>query len=164
MTIAFRKAGQQRGIESKGRRRVDRVEPVFLVDGLSSDDGPSAVALFEEVVEAAGADDVGQTPSTSARWLIVILTCEMAREATTSQVKPPRKCRMLTPLLKPSRLTSMNRVAGPWNQVAVIHPSECQTVEKRSQSAASRQRTQFSTVSRMARRSIAVGSMEPLGI
>jgi hypothetical protein len=41
--------------------------------------------------------------------------------------------------------------AGPWNQVAVIQPSECQTVAKRYQSPASRHTTQFSTVSRIAR-------------
>src|SRR6266850_34311 len=57
---------------------------------------------------------------------------------------------MLTPLLKPSRLTSMNFSAGPWNQVAFIQPSGCQTVLKRSQSPASRHKTQFSTVSRIA--------------
>src|SRR6266850_7622696 len=57
---------------------------------------------------------------------------------------------MLTPLLKPSLLTSMNFSAGPWNQVAFIHPSGCQTVLKRSQSPASRHKTQFSTVSRIA--------------
>ena len=56
---------------------------------------------------------------------------------------------MLTPASKPLRLMSMKSCHGPWNQVAVIHPSGCQTVAKRSQSPASRHTTQFSTVSRM---------------
>src|SRR5438477_7712118 len=60
---------------------------------------------------------------------------------------------MLTPRSNPSRLTSMNCVAEPWNQVAVIQPSACHTVAKRSQSPASRQTTQFSTHSRIARES-----------
>src|SRR6185295_155170 len=66
---------------------------------------------------------------------------------------------MLTPLLKPSRLTSMNFSAGPWNQVAFIQPSGCQTVLKRSQSPESRQITQFSTVSRISSFSATSGSM-----
>src|SRR5262245_48043962 len=64
--------------------------------------------------------------------------------------EPPRKWRMLTPRSNPSRLTRMNSSAGPWNQVAIIRPSSCQTVRKRSQSPASRQTTQFSTRSRIA--------------
>src|SRR5437899_10576202 len=60
---------------------------------------------------------------------------------------------MLTPLFQPSRLTSMNRSAGPWNHVAIIRPSSCHTVRKRSQSPASRHSTQFSTTSRICRRS-----------
>src|SRR5512135_1224317 len=66
---------------------------------------------------------------------------------------PPRKCRMLTSFSNPARLTSMKRDAGPWNQVAVIQPSSCHTVRKRSQSPASRQTAQLLTVSAMARRS-----------
>ena len=57
---------------------------------------------------------------------------------------------MLVPRSKPCRLTSMNASAGPWNQVAVIHPSSCQTVRKRSQSPASRHSAQFSTTARIA--------------
>src|SRR5262252_3706171 len=69
---------------------------------------------------------------------------------------------MLTPRLKPSRLTSMKRLAVPWNHVAVIHPSPCQAVAKRSQSPASRQTTQFSTTSRIARRSKTISSITSL--
>ena len=58
---------------------------------------------------------------------------------TTSIEVPPRKWRIRTPRSKPSRLTRMNSSAGPWNQVAIIVPSSCQTVRKRSQSPASRQ-------------------------
>ena len=46
---------------------------------------------------------------------------------------------MLTPRSKPSRLTRMKSSAVPWNQVAIMRPSSCQTVRKRSQSPASRQ-------------------------
>ena len=60
---------------------------------------------------------------------------------------------MLTPFSKPSRLTAMKSRAGPWNQVAVIQPSSCHTVAKRSQSPASRHITQFSINSRIACRS-----------
>src|SRR5262245_14096780 len=44
----------------------------------------------------------------------------------------------------------MKSSAGPWNQVAIMYPSSCQTVRNRSQSPASRQTTQFSTSSRIA--------------
>ena len=60
---------------------------------------------------------------------------------------------MLTPFSKPARLTAMNSSALPWNQVAIMRPSSCQTPRKRSQSPASRHTTQFSTTSRMASRS-----------
>src|SRR5205809_5104832 len=90
---------------------------------------------------------------------IVILVCAIARSPATSIDEPPRKCRMLTPLFQPSRLTSMKRSAGPWNQVAIIVPSECQTLRKRSQSPASRHTTQFSTTSRMRSRSIIAESI-----
>ena len=56
---------------------------------------------------------------------------------------------MFTPRSKPSRLTRMKSAAGPWNQVAIMNPSGCQTVANRSQSPASRQTTQFSTSSRI---------------
>ena len=62
---------------------------------------------------------------------------------------------MFTPRSKPSRLTRMKSAAGPWNQVAIITPSSCQTVAKRSQSPASRHTTQFSTSSRISWRSSA---------
>src|SRR5262252_10710728 len=101
-------------------------------------------------------------PSISARWLIVILVCAIARSPATLAVWPPRKCRMLTPASNPWRLTAMKSRAGPWNQVAVIHPSVgCHTVANRSQSPASRHSAQFSTSSRMANLSAsAVGSTE----
>src|SRR5262245_34246084 len=85
---------------------------------------------------------------------MVILVCEMARLPATSTELPPRKCRMLTPFSKPARLTAMNSSALPWNQVAIMRPSSCQTPRKRAQSPASRHTTQFSTTSRMASRSV----------
>ena len=60
---------------------------------------------------------------------------------------------MFTPRSKPSRLTRMKSVAGPWNHVAIMKPSSCQTVANRSQSPASRHTTQFSTSSRISARS-----------
>ncbi len=68
---------------------------------------------------------------------------------------------MLTPRSKPCLLTRMKSRAGPWNQVAVIQPSSCHTVAKRSQSPASRHSTQFSITSRMACRSAASASLIP---
>ena len=67
---------------------------------------------------------------------------------------------MLTPFAQPSCVTRMNSRAGPWNQVAIITPSACQTVAKRSQSPASRQTAQFSTRSRIARRSNVASSIQ----
>lgn len=55
---------------------------------------------------------------------------------------------MLTPLAQPSCVTRMNSANGPWNQVAIITPSGCHTVAKRSQSPASRHTAQRSTSSR----------------
>ena len=59
---------------------------------------------------------------------------------------------MLTPRSKPTA-TRMKSVAPARNQVAIIQPSSCQTVAKRSQSPASRHSAQFSTSSRISRRS-----------
>src|SRR5262249_17742464 len=103
------------------------------------------------------------TPSTSARWVMVIFVCETARAPATSTEQPPRKWRMRTPLANPSRLTRMKSSAGPWNQVAIIRPSSCQTVRKRSQSPASRQTTQFSTRRRISSSSGDVDILEQLG-
>src|SRR5665213_2959447 len=61
---------------------------------------------------------------------------------------------MLTPRAQPSCVTRMKSSAEPWNQVAIITPSSCQTVRKRSQSPASRQTAQFSINSRRASRSM----------
>src|SRR5262249_11752233 len=103
------------------------------------------------------------TPSTSARWVMVIFVCETARAPATSTEQPPRKWRMRTPLANPSRLTRMKSSAGPWNHVAIIRPSSCQTVRKRSQSPASRQTTQFSTRRRISSSSADVDIFEQLG-
>src|SRR5437764_1336351 len=91
---------------------------------------------------------------------MVIFVWAIARSPDTSQVKPERVWRMFTPDSKPLRLTAMNSRAGPWNQVAVIHPSRCHTVANRSQSPESRHRTQFSTVSRIA----SLSAVRSLGI
>ena len=44
--------------ERVGRVGVDDVHAVLLVNGLAEDEQPLIVPLFEEVIEAAGADDV----------------------------------------------------------------------------------------------------------
>ena len=98
------------------------------------------------------------TPCTSARCEIVIFVWAMARarSGARSIVHPPRKWRMFTPRSNPSRLTRMKSAAGPWNQVAIMNPSSCHTVANRSQSPASRHSAQFSTSSRISRRSSTV--------
>src|SRR4029079_2262380 len=101
------------------------------------------------------------TPSTGARWVIVILVCETARAYDTSTDIPPRKWRIRAPRSKPSRLAWMKSSQLPWNQVAIIRPSSCQTVRNRSHSPESRQTTQFSTTRRIAASS--VGIFEELG-
>src|SRR5690242_10934317 len=53
----------------------------------------------------------------------------------------------------------MNTSTPPWNQVAFITPSSCQTVRKRAQSRASRHSAQFSISSRISRRSAASSLM-----
>jgi hypothetical protein len=45
--------------------------------------------------------------------LIVIFVWAIARSPATSTEQPPRKCQMLTPRSKPSRLTAMKSAAGP---------------------------------------------------
>src|SRR5580765_8296435 len=96
------------------------------------------------------------TPSTGARWVIVILACETARAYDTSTDIPPRKWRIRAPRSNPSRLAWMKSSQLPWNQVAIIRPSSCQTVRNRSQSPASRQTTQFSTSRRIAASSVGI--------
>src|SRR5262245_56242093 len=103
------------------------------------------------------------TPSTSARCVIVIFACETALCPAMSTEDPPRKWRIRTPRSKPSRLTRMKSSHGPWNQVAIIRPSSCQTVRKRSQSPASRQTTQFSTRLRISASSVDLDILEQLG-
>src|SRR6478736_6834710 len=103
------------------------------------------------------------TPSTGARWVIVILVCETARAYDTSTDIPPRKWRIRAPRSKPSRLAWMKSSQLPWNQVAIIRPSSCQTVRYRSQSPASRQTTQFSTRRRISSSSVDVDMLEQLG-
>ena len=57
---------------------------------------------------------------------------------------------MFTPWENPDRLTAMNSAYGPWNQVAVIHPSSCQTRANSSHRPESRRITQSSTTFRIA--------------
>src|SRR5277367_1096378 len=52
----------------------------------------------------------------------------------------------------------MNSSNVPWNQVAIIRPSGCQTVRKRSHRRASRHTAQFSTSSRIVSLSASIHS------
>src|SRR5919204_3947266 len=58
VAIAFGKLFEECGVERQAHRRVDRIEPVDLVDRLSSHDRPAPAALLEKIVEAADACDV----------------------------------------------------------------------------------------------------------
>ena len=66
---------------------------------------------------------------------------------------------MRTPRAQPSSLALMKSSKLPWNQVAIMRPSACQTVRKRSHSRASRHRAQFSTSSRIVALSAAMSVM-----
>ena len=56
--VALRQLGQLGLIEREPCLRVDRIDAVLLVDRLAQRQPPAAGALLEEIVEAAGADDV----------------------------------------------------------------------------------------------------------
>jgi hypothetical protein len=101
-----------------------------------------------------------RTSCTVARCEIVIFVCAIARSPSISTVPPPRKWRMLTPRSKPSRETRAKSAPDPWNQVAIMKPSSCQTVANRSQSPASRQSTHCSTMRRISSSS-GVGPVTP---
>ena len=89
---------------------------------------------------------------------MVILVCEMARVAG-DLARPAAQLVQDVDACVEGLAADLDEVrAGPWNQVAVIQPSACHTVAKRSQSPASRQTTQFSTVSRIASLSAASSS------
>src|SRR4051812_47579805 len=47
MAIASREARQQIGIERELRRRIERIEPILLVDRLAQHEPPAAGALLE---------------------------------------------------------------------------------------------------------------------
>ena len=150
MAVAGRESRERPGrARASPRGRPDH--PVLLVDRLAAHDRPAAGALLEEVVEAAEADDVDldavDLRPLRDRHLRLgdrAAAGDVDREAAEQVQDARRRAR------SPARLTSMNASAGPWNQVAVIQPSSCQTVAKRSQSPASRHSAQFSTTSRIA--------------
>src|SRR5689334_10273421 len=58
MAVALGKCGEQGSVELQRRRRIDGIEAIFFVNRLPSNDGPLAVTLLEEVIEAAPTDDV----------------------------------------------------------------------------------------------------------
>ena len=159
MAVTLRKFLQQLGMELQFSGRVQRIHAILFIDRLAQHDSPSPVAPLEEIIKRPVQVTSHHTSCTLARCEMVILVCEIARHPASSIEFPPRKCKMLTPRSKPSRLTRMKSSAGPWNQVAIMYPSLCQTVRNRSQSAASRQTTQFSTTSRIANFSSVCSSM-----
>ena len=55
MTIPLRKLLEQILIERELCRRIDRIEPVLLIDEAAQHQPPTAIALFEEIVKAPGA-------------------------------------------------------------------------------------------------------------
>jgi hypothetical protein len=60
VAIPFGKAGQQIGIKLKNRRRINWIEPVFLVDGLPPDNTPAPVPFLKEIIKTTSADNVYQ--------------------------------------------------------------------------------------------------------
>src|SRR5271169_2645703 len=58
MPVALGKLHQEDGVEFEPGGGIDGVEAVLLVDRLAQHQAPAPIALLEEVVEAAGADDV----------------------------------------------------------------------------------------------------------
>src|ERR1022692_393247 len=84
---------------------------------------------------------------------MAILVCDRARLPFTSIELPPRKCRMRTPLANPCSLILMKWSALPCVQVPIMMPSSCHSARNLSHIIASRHTTQFSTISRIVRRS-----------
>src|SRR5882762_4167516 len=58
MTVTLRKASEQFRIERDPRHRIDRIEPVLLVDHRALGDAPGAPALLDPVEETAVAHRV----------------------------------------------------------------------------------------------------------
>jgi hypothetical protein len=58
MPVSDGEANEQARVQFERRRRADRNQRVLLVDRLAQHHAPAPLALFKEVVEAAGADDV----------------------------------------------------------------------------------------------------------
>ena len=113
MAIALR----ERRAASPGRAPacadgIDRIDAVLLVDRLAQHEAPAAVAPLEEIVEAAGADDVAEhavdrrRAARSSSWS----ARSRGRRRRRSSV-PPRKCRMLTPL-RPAFLRDADELVG----------------------------------------------------
>src|SRR5262245_17778008 len=60
MAIAEREAFEQRLIKHDACRGIDGGDAVFFVDRLAQHDPPPSLALFQKIIEAAGANNVGQ--------------------------------------------------------------------------------------------------------
>src|SRR5215472_8240464 len=58
MAVALRKLRQQSFVQFEPCGWIQRIEAVFLVDRLAQHQAPTFFALFQEVIEAAGADHV----------------------------------------------------------------------------------------------------------
>ena len=62
VAVALRECLEHGAIQVQYRRGIDRIEPVFLINGLAADDGPAALAFFEEVVEPPPAGNIHGHP------------------------------------------------------------------------------------------------------
>src|SRR5262245_25160448 len=60
VAVAFGELRQMRLVEREPRVRLDRIDAIFLVGEPPQYDTPTALALFQEIVKAAGADNVAQ--------------------------------------------------------------------------------------------------------
>ena len=60
VAVARGEAGEDAGVEGRAGDGGDRRQAVDLVDRLAQDQAPAAIAAGQEVVEAAGADDVAE--------------------------------------------------------------------------------------------------------
>jgi len=120
VAIALGKGLQQLFIEHQFGAVIERVDAVFFRKSAGGARSARGCRVPRKNRKAPGADHVHRDAVSRPRWLMVILVCAIARWPLMSTAVPPRKCRIDTPLSKPSFDTLMNSSADPWNQVALI--------------------------------------------
>jgi hypothetical protein len=85
VSVALGKSCEKLALKRELRAGLDRVEAVLLVDRLPAHDRPALRALLEESRRNRPVQTASTcTPSTVARWLIVIFVCAIARWPLTS--------------------------------------------------------------------------------